>query len=346
MKWYTGQNLPATHARPTFSESWFYQHYGMIFGEKYCRDPIFRTEQDREARRLLYDRFGRAGIGEIDPLPKPHLEICGHRLISGLLGCEIYFQNDQAPSCRHLSLSNSSDIASIPQPDLASHFLSTEFRRQGKLLMERYGTVDATINHGGPLNVAMSVLGSNALAYLIEAADVMSPFLTLIADFILECYDTLTVPFNPWLREERNLFIGNCPVVMISPNLYREMVLPADLHFRRQASRFDLHHCGRMDRYLEEYRKLEPINSIEVGWGSDLSAVRRAFPNVTLDLMINIYDLQTMPPETLKETISSLVQQAGPSTRVRDVWVADIGPEVPDEKILEFIQAVDSAFAP
>lgn len=64
MKWYAGQNLPLTHAKPTFSEAWFHSNYGLTFGERYCFDPVFRTEQDREAMRLLYDRFGEAGIGE------------------------------------------------------------------------------------------------------------------------------------------------------------------------------------------------------------------------------------------------------------------------------------------
>jgi hypothetical protein len=61
MEWYAGENLPKSYARPTFSEAWFHTNYGMTFGEKYCSGPIFRTEQDREARRLLCEHFGQAG---------------------------------------------------------------------------------------------------------------------------------------------------------------------------------------------------------------------------------------------------------------------------------------------
>ena len=344
MKWYSGQNLPRTHARPTFSETWFHRHYGMTFGEKYCGDPIFRTEQDREALRLLYDRFGRSGIGEKDPPRRPHLEVCGHRFMSALFGCEIFFQDDQATSCRHLSIYSAADIAAISKPDLASNRWAEEFRKQGTILLDRYGSVDATINHGGPINVALSVLGSEALAYLVEAPEVMGRFLETIADLLIECYDKLTVRFNPDLGRARNMFAGNCPVMMLSPRTYRETVLPADLHFRKQVQTFGLHHCGRMDLYLEEYKKLAPIEFIEVGWGSQVAAVRKAFPEVTLDLMINIYDLQNMSRPTLRETISRMVQQAAPISAIRDIWVADIGPDVPDEKVLDFIEAVNSAF--
>lgn len=345
MKWYSGQNLPKTHARPTFSEAWFHRHFGMTFGQKYCGDPIFRTEQDRDAVRLLYDRFGHAGIGEKDPPPRPHLEVCGHRLMSALYGCEIFFQEDQAPSCRHLSINSATDIAAIPKPDLTLNFWAEEFRKQGTILLNHYGIVDATINHGGPINVALSVLGSEALAYLVEAPEVMGRFLTTVADLLIESYDKLTVQFNPARGRARNMFAGNCPVMMLSPRTYRETVLPADLHFRKQVQVFGLHHCGRMDLYLEEYKKLEPIEFIEVGWGSNVAAVRDAFPAATLDLMINVYDMQNMTHTTMREIVLRMIQQAAPISAVRDVWVADIGPDVSDETILDFIDAVDSAFS-
>lgn len=93
MKSYAGQYLPRTHARPSFSEAWYHSRYGFTFGEKYHFDPVFRTEQDGEAMRVLYDRLGQAGIGEKDPPPRPHLEICGHRLISARFGCEVVYQD-------------------------------------------------------------------------------------------------------------------------------------------------------------------------------------------------------------------------------------------------------------
>lgn len=345
LKSYTGQNLPATHARPTFSEAWFHQNYGLTFGEKYYLDPVSRTEQDRESLRLLYDRFGQAGIGEKDPKPRPNLEICGHRLISALFGCEIAYQDDQAPSVRHRSVSSEGDIAAIPRPDLATNRWAQEFQRQGAILLDRYHTVDSSINHGGPINAASSILGSNALLYLSDAPAAMTEFLKLIADVCVESYDRLTVPFSPEMGAAREMFIGNCPVIMMSPQTYHQAVLPADQRLRSQVQRFGLHHCGVMDRYLEDYKCLEPIEYIEVGWGTDLAAARRAFPNATFDLMINIYDLQNMPLFTIRETVANMLEQAQPASLVRDFFVADIGPDVPDTRVLEFIEAVNLAMA-
>jgi uroporphyrinogen-III decarboxylase len=345
LKSYAGQNLPATHARPTFSEAWFHQNYGLTFGERYYLDPILRTEQDREALRLLYDRFGQAGIGEKDPQPRPNVEICGHRLISALFGCEIAYQDNQAPSARHLSISSADEIAAIPRPDVATNRWAQEFRRQAAILLDRYHAVDSIINHGGPINAASSILGGDALLYLSDAPAVMTAFLNVIADVCVESYDRLTVPFSPQMGAAREMFIGNCPVIMMSPQMYRQAVLPADQRLRRQVHRFGLHHCGVMDRYLETYKCLEPMEYLEVGWGTDLAAARRAFPTAIFDLMINIYDLQNMPQSSIREKVANMLEQAQPVSLVRDFFVADIGPDVPDAKVLEFIEAVDLAVA-
>src|ERR1039458_2709080 len=187
------------------------------------------------------------------------------------------------------------------------------------------------------------MLVNEALLYLSESPEIVTRFLTMIADVCVEGYDKLTVAFDPKAAEGRELFIGNCPVMMISPATYADVVLPADLHYRQQITRFGLHHCGQMDRYLEAYSQLKPIEFIEVGWGSDVEAAHRAFPQAKLDLMINIYDLQNMTRPAVRELILKMVREVGSVECLRDVWVADIGPEVPDETVLDFVEAVDLA---
>lgn len=343
MKWDAGQNLPRTHAKPTFSEAWFHSNYAMTYGERYFGDPIFRTEQDREALRLLFDRFGQAGIGRKDPPPRPHLEVCGHRFMSALFGCEVVFQDDQAPTCHHLPVTCEADIAAITKPDWETHRWAQEFRRQGTVLLGRYGFTDAAINRGGPLNIAGTVLGNEAFLYLSQSPEVMGGFFDKIVDVCVESYDRLTMAFDPKSPPGREMFIGNCPVMMISPQTYREAVLPFDLRLRRQVQKFGLHHCGPMDRYLEAYQSLLTIEFLEVGWGSNIAAVRKAFPEAIIDLMINIYDLQNMSPPAMRDLLAGMLREAEPISRVRDVWVADIGPEVSDEMVLNFVEAVDEA---
>ena len=344
MRWYAGEGLPRTHAKPTFSESWFNHYYGFTFGERYSSDPIFRTEQDREARRLLYERFGGVGLGSQDPQPCPHLDICGHRLASALLGCPIVYQEDQPPAVRRLRIDSPEELATIRKPDLNTHEWAREFLRQGRLLLDRYGRVDATINFGGPINVATSVVGTEFFTYLVDSPPLAQQFLNMVADLCLECFDKLTLPLNPQLDPGRELFIGDCPVSMLSPKMYHDQILPADLRLRRNTRKLGLHHCGKMDGYLSSYRTLLPLEYIEVGWGSTVAAVRQTFPTTIFDLMINIYDVCNMSASDMRDVIIDMGRQGSPTDRMRDIWVADIGPDVPDRVVMDFVEAVNAAF--
>ncbi len=344
MRWYSGENLPRTHARPTFSETWFHHHYGFTFGEKYSSDPIFRTEQDREARRVLYDRFGSVGLGSPDPRPQPHLDVCSHRFMSCLLGCEIIFQDGQAPAVQHLSVHSAGEAAALSMPDLETNPWARLFREQGKILIDRYGSVDATINVGGPLNVATSAIGTEFFIYLVDCPSAARRFFDTVANLCLACYDQLTLPFNPNLDQRREMCIGNCPVGMVSPTMYATQVLPADLQLRNNVRKLALHHCGVMDRYLPAYQRLNPLEYIEVGWGSSIAALRAAFPTTVFDLMINVYDVANMSAATLREVLTEMLKQAAPNSAIRDVWMADVGPDAPDQLVIDFVEAVDAAF--
>ena len=263
--------------------------------------------------------------------------------MSALLGCEVVYQDDQAPTCRHLPITSEADIGAIPKPDLGANRWAQEFLQQGAALLGRYGSTDAAINHGGPINVASTVLGTDALLYLSESRAVMSRFLNKIADLCVESYDRLTVACDSKAEAGREMFIGNCPVMMISPQTYREAILPSDLRLRKQVEKFGLHHCGPMDRYVEDYKKLQPFEFVEVGWGSNVAAVRQAFPDANLDLMINV--LRPSKHVALDTTRSRRqhVSAGRPVSLILDIWVADIGPEVSDEKVLDFVEAVNIA---
>ncbi len=167
----------------------------------------------------------------------------------------------------------------------------------------------------------------------------------MIAELCVESYDHLTLPFSPGSDPARELFVGNCPVMLLDPGTYRREVLPADRHLRSQVTKFGLHHCGPMDRYLGDYQTLAPLEFLEVGWGSTVSRVRAAFPTTLLDLMINIPAVTGMSAASLSETLQEMIRQAAPRALIRDIFLADIGPDVADATVEHFVQAVNDAFA-
>jgi hypothetical protein len=45
----------------------------------------------------------------------------------------------------------------------------------------------------------------------------------------------------------------------------------------------------------------------------------------------------------MRELLARMLRQAGPILRVRDIYVADIAPEVVDETVLNLVEAVNRA---
>ena len=46
-----------------FHPSWWNRHAGIVFDEDFFYDPRRRVEDERKMERVLYERFGRWGLG-------------------------------------------------------------------------------------------------------------------------------------------------------------------------------------------------------------------------------------------------------------------------------------------
>lgn len=75
-----------------------------------------------------------------------------------------------------------------------------------------------------------------------------------------------------------------------------------------------------------------------------VAAVRQMFPTTILDLLIHVYDVCEMSAAAMRDVITDIVGQGAPMNRIRDIWMADIGPDVPDHVVIDFVEAVDAAF--
>ncbi|NSW83169.1 MAG: hypothetical protein HPY90_07825 [Syntrophothermus sp.] len=315
-----------------FSPLWWNKNYGFEFDEAFWLDPIRRTEQTMEMQRVLFDRFGDVGLGCADPTPTPNVEMYGHRFVSALLGAEIRYYRDQPPSVLSVDL-DYDHMGRIQCPILSESKVFTETMRQAALLIDRYGFCNGEINMGGPLNVAVTMFGTSFLAALLEASRVADHVLSVIANTMINLYDELTCKISPTEHNSRNrkLFLGNCPVIMISPDHYQTKVFPHDQWLRSQAAVFTLHHCGsHMERYLSSYTHLRPISHIEVGWEGDLRLVAEAIPEATITPLLYATELAGKTELELDDLIGSILQSIGNPARISRIWIVDWGPELDD----------------
>ena len=277
-----------TNAPPiqvTFAPAWWRANYGMTFTENILRDPIARTEMEREQRRLLYERFGEVGLGERDPQPLPCVDgAYGHRFMAALWGCDITYSPDQAPAAIALEAPDERMVR-LQLPDLALSAYARKFNEDALALTRRYGHCDRSINIGGPLNNAVSVFGEAILAACVADPELAGQVLMQMARLCLQVDDELVHTGAPPGALRPAGTIGNCPVCMISPATYQRVVLPVDQWYRDHYLSFSIHHCGVLHPYRFVYQPLRPVH-LDIGWGSDLRLIRAAYPDVDMSLEI------------------------------------------------------------
>lgn len=333
-------DLPtAPHMQVTFSPAWWHAHYGLDFGEAAWTDPITRTELDRERRRLLWERFGDVGLGEEDPQPRPNVQDAyGHRFMAAVWGCEIVYLPDQAPAA-HALPDAAERVRDLETPDLDNNPVLRQAFADAEILEQRYGKCEGGVN-GGPLNHAVSVYGGEILSLCLSDPDLARRKLLSMARTLFSVFINMSLPINhqqfrmPWPAGG----IGNCPVCMVAPQTYAEVVRPADAWLREHYTDWHLHHCGVFTPYIEVYQSLRPT-TLDVGWGTDWRAVREAYPTTPLSLEIQDAAILGQTPGQLDDLVGEMVEAAGPPELIYRIWVAEAAPETPDETVRALMTA-------
>jgi hypothetical protein len=318
----------------SFSPTWFRCHYGIDYSECTWGDPIGRVERNREQARLLHERFGDVGLGSSDPPPQPSMsDAYGNYFMPALFGCPIVYPPDQAPANLPLSASFD-DMAALQVPDLATSPVVRRAMAEARALQDRYGCCSGAINTGSPINVAVNLYGEQFLLASALAPAIARHVLYVIAETEFRLYRELSSVVDPasFPLPEISFGYGNCPAVMFSPRIYREVVLPVDRWVRRQVAQLHLHHCGVFDDYIELYRQLDPA-SLDIGGGSDYRRIRAAFPDTPFSLIVNAPDVEGHTVSQIDGLVGSMVEGAAPVARISHLWCAEVSERTADDTV-------------
>jgi hypothetical protein len=313
-----------------FSEAWWQANYGAA-----------ATAKDQ--RRLLWERFGDVGLGEEHPAP---VEPCldggyGDRYLAAFWGCEIVHLPGQAPAA--LPLPNARErMQTLEVPDLETSPVVQRTFDQAREMCAKHGSCKAWFNFGGPLNNAVSVFGEEILAACLDEPDLARQVLRKMAEANLLILDGVLCRINgvdPATIRAGSWGIGNCPVCMIAPATYIDVVLPVDLWLRNQFStEFCVHHCGVFDAYAEGYRALRPTD-LDIGPDSDLSIARRTYPEARIYAYLKVDALARMSLPEVDAYLRKLVADAAPVALFPMMKVADAGPDLADATVRHLLTA-------
>jgi hypothetical protein len=259
--------------------------------------------------------------------------------MSAFWGCRIVYQNDHAPAAIPLPDSRRR-MEHLEVPDMDSSPVIQKARQTAREMKERHGECRADVNMGGPLNNAVSVFGDEILLVCAEDPDLARRVLRKMGEAIIAVHDRLICPVNgidPVAARSGDWFIGNCPVSLISPRTYTEVVLPEDQWLKGPfKGKFFLHHCGVFDAYVDAYQPLKP-SGLDIGPGSDLRLARRCYPKAEISIYINVGALSRMNRSQIDDFVKQAVEAAGPAELFMRISAADAGPEISDETVRNFL---------
>ena len=334
-----------------FNPNWWHKTAGIRFERPFYLDPQTRIQNDVSMRRVLHQRYGSLGLGEPDPQPRPvigSLHVAGGFVIPALLGAEIRFEPDAAPQPLplHLSLAQ---LDALEKPDFRQRWPMNELIDQMDALQAEWGYLVGDLNTDGLLNAAYHLYGADLFADFYTAPGRVSRLLGMIgeliadvAGYVRERSGSCSIAVNRMVeRVERRLFVhANCSVPMISPRSYRELQLPVEAQMAARLQPFGIHHCGdNLQRYAAAYAEL-PLHFVDVGWGSDVAAVRRALPEAFLNLRLSPVRMLTCTPDEIAADTEALLRAAGALERV-GICCINMDYGTPDDNLLAMYRVIE-----
>jgi len=335
-----------------FHARWWHENYGIIFDEDFFLDPRRRVEDERRMRAALYDRFGGLGLGEKDAKPRPVigpvLLATGH-VLPTLFGCEVIFREDTGPEVVALSLS-AEEVMALKLLDLAKHPSWQAHVKMMDALEEEFGYLEGDIPVHGVINAALEIRGQEFLIDLLKNPTLVDHLGWLIAQtaaamasMVRKRTGSSSITINRIIKhiDPSVHIVPNCSLQMISPKTYETRLLKFDQYLLQELAPAGFHHCGGNGHlHAPVYAKANPVY-MDVGWGSDVAAVRRALPDAWLSLRLSPAKLLTYSVEKVYKDVWRLLDAAGGARRAAIVCVnMDYG--TPDENVRAIFHAVEA----
>lgn len=333
-----------------FNPNWWYHTAGISFDSSFYFDAERRLKNDVTMRRVLYERYGDLGLGEVDPQPRPvigSLHVAGGFVIPALLGAEISFAPNAAPQAHPVNLSLE-QIEALEKPDFRETWPMDQLIAQMDALETEYGYLLGDVNTDGLLNVAYHLYGQQLFFDFYDDPKRVRRLLHLIGELIVdvalyvrERTGSCSISVNRMVeRVDPTLFLhANCSVQMISPESYRQLHLPVEQYLAERIQPFGVHHCGSNLHLIAPCYAELPAVFFDVGWCSDVARCREALPNAFFNLRLSPVRMLQCSPQEIAQDTEKLLLAAGPLAQA-GVCCINMDYGTPDENIFAIFEVV------
>ena len=213
----------------------------------------------------------------------------GTGVVPSALGCRILFQRGEEPAVEGPVLRAPSDVARLSPPDPERDGLMPRVLRCIDH-MRAHSTLPVSFTDAqGPLNIALNLVGVETLClWMYDCPTVVH-----------ELMDLCTTTFIDWVTLQKTragaprdggafphkialpqgvggVWLSDDDSTILSPELYREFVVPYNSRIFRTFDGGTLHYCGNADHQLENFLATDGLVGINVWCMGEFAQVFRA----------------------------------------------------------------------
>jgi len=327
---------------------WWNKNEGITFDRDFFYHPLKRVEVEQQKEKVLYDRWGKYGLGQHKDESRPEIgavHLAAGYLLSEMLGCEVNYLESHSPQV----LPAHQELNPV-NPDLA--FNSEAFRDVKSLaasLKKKYGYVTGDINWGGILNIAMDLRGENIFLDMMMTPDETKEYFSGIAgviekftSFMQAQTGSTSISVNRGVRHLQKpvLLHSECSHTMISDEDYEEFLLPFDQEWSKNRP-FGIHYCGPdPHRMAASFAKIPHLDFLDLGWGGDVKILREHLPDTFLNIRLSPIEIAKQTQSEIRGTISRLVHDSG-NPYLTGVCCINMDDSVSDDKIDTIFETVE-----
>lgn len=328
-----------------FAPKWWHERCAISFEKPFYIDPVERIHNDMLMRKELYSRFG---IGESNPQPRPvigSMHVAGGFVLPALFGVQVHFFPDQAPTPETANLTRE-EILRLEIPDIGSTYPMNMLLRQAQELKTNYGYVIGDFDTDGLLNTALCLRGQQLYIDFFEDPElihhlfgVLTNTYIKVASLMRKLTGSCSIATNrSIIHQDPRLYLhSNCSVCMVSPKLYTEILLPYEHLLAAALQPYGIHHCGgNLEKYAQAYATL-PLSFLDIGWGSDIAACVKVFPNAFLNLRLSPVRLMNCKSQEVVADVDRLLREAGGGKL--GICCINMDASTPDENVAALLTA-------
>lgn len=328
---------------------WWNKNEGITFDRDFFFHPLKRVEVEELKEKVLYNRWGKYGLGEHKGEKRPEIgavHLAAGYLLSEMLGCPVNYTESHPPQV----VPAGREDLDINIEDAFNTIAYKDTLRLWEALKAKYGYLTGDINWGGILNLAMDLRGENIFIDMMMDPASVQVFFSKIAN-IIEVFtermqaktgsSSISVNRSVRLFNKPVFLHSECSHTMISAEDYEQYLLPFDIEWSKKRP-FGIHYCGPdPHRMAEQFAKIPHLDFLDLGWGGDVKLLRKYLPETFFNIRLSPVEILNQSVSEIEQTITQLVEDSG-NPYLTGICCINMDDKVTDDKIDAIFDTVNN----